>query len=105
MPNVHTPERLPDESRRDYQTRRMQSRLLVLLMTKGPRQQKWQPGINSRGIAEPPPMGHYWLGQHTNEDRNRSRKARKAAGSFRQYNRDLKWARRMLRAAHLDPLV
>lgn len=97
MPNVHTPERQADEAQRAYKTRRMQSALLVKLMTKGPRQQPFVPKINANGMQEPVPMGFYWLGQHTNDAKNRSRKAKRAAGSFRQYNRDLKFARRMLR--------
>ncbi len=100
MPNVHTPERGPDESQRDYRARQAASRLLAKIATlRIGTQMKWKPMMNSRGIEEPPPLRQYWDGQHTNPGRNTSRKALKAAGGHRQYKRDMKFVRRSLTSA------
>lgn len=62
MPNIHTPERLANETREQYRDRRAASKAAVREMVRGP---SWLPDV--------------WLGQHTNPTRNAERRARREA--------------------------
>jgi hypothetical protein len=67
MPNIHTPERLPNESFSAYKERRLKSKAHLDMITKPPK-------------LPPPPIGakinlsDWWSGQHTNPERNQQRK-------------------------------
>lgn len=84
MPNLHTPERQPGETTKQrYRARQAESARVVRLMVKGPTQ---APHIQIPG-GPPPNWVHWWLGQHTNPERNARRAAIAASGGIRQFKK------------------
>lgn len=76
--NVHTPERQAGESQEQYKARRAASKAAVRTMTKGPTQ---APAVNALDTSR------FFLGQHTNDKRNKRRAFIKACSGFRQFKR------------------
>ena len=86
MSSIHTPQRLDGESFADYRRRRAASHAAVRIMTKGPTQ---APAIG------PLDTSRFFLGQHTNDERNRQRRRVNAWGGRRQYLKTVKGLRRV----------
>lgn len=69
--NIHTPNRIPEESLADYKERRAASKAAVRTMTKGPRQ---APAVSPLDVSR------FFLGQHTNPEKNQRRQLLKSLG-------------------------
>lgn len=78
MTTLHDPVRGKDENRAQYRERQAKSKASLLRATRPPMQ---RPAVSRLDYSR------FWLGLHTNPDRNRQRKITAALGGVRQVKR------------------